>query len=155
MRFSKKHILTSLRTALSQGTTPRKLALTCALGIIVGIFPVWGTTTWICLGLAILFRLNMVIMQLINFLFFPIQLLLIIPFIKVGVWIFNLKPFPYNSTELIAMLQTDYFIVLKELSLSLAVGIGVWAVLAAPLFFIIFYVSYMVFSRWDRAPNSN
>ncbi len=94
-------------------------------------------------------------MQLINFLFFPIQLLLIIPFIKVGVFIFNLKPFPYSSTELVAKLQTDYFTVLKEISLSLAVGIGVWAVIALPLFSIIFYASYLVFNNWNKSPNSN
>jgi uncharacterized protein (DUF2062 family) len=148
MKFSRKYILNALRTALRQGTTPRKLAITCALGVVIGIFPVWGTTTWICLGLSILFRLNVVIIQLVNYLFFPIQLALILPFIKAGTYIFDLNPFPYSQEELIVLFKTDFWALMKEVGLSLASGIGIWMLIATPLFLVVFYSSYAVFNRW-------
>lgn len=150
MQFNRKHIVDSMQRVLSQGISPRKLALTCALGVVLGIFPVWGVSTWMCLGLAIMLRLNVIIIQLVNYLFFPLQLALILPFIKFGTWIFDLKPFPYDSAELMTMFQADFLLVLKEAGLSLTVGIGIWAVLAIPLFFIIFFLGHFVFSRWNR-----
>ena len=152
MRFSRKYILSTLSKTLRQGTSPRKLALTCALGIVIAIFPVWGITTWICLGVALALRLNVVILQLVNYIFFPLQLMLILPFIKAGTWIFGLKPFPYEASELITMLQADYFSVLREIGLSVAVGISIWALIAVPLFLILFFIGNYAFSRWSRVP---
>jgi uncharacterized protein (DUF2062 family) len=148
MKFSRRHVMNTMAKALSQGTTPRKLAITCALGIVIGIFPVWGITTWICLGLAIIFRLNVVVIQLINYLFFPIQLALILPFINTGIWLFDLPPFPYDSDQLLEMFRTDFTLILKETGLALGAGITVWAVVAVPLFFLLFYFSFLAFTKW-------
>jgi uncharacterized protein (DUF2062 family) len=43
-----------------------------SLGVIIGMFPVQGTTTIICTLVSILFRLNLVVLQLANYLSFPI-----------------------------------------------------------------------------------
>ena len=58
MKFSPKQAKKILYNALRQGLTPHKLAMTCALGVVVGIFPVFGTTTILCFAVAIAFRLN-------------------------------------------------------------------------------------------------
>lgn len=62
MKFTREKITNLLVKALSQGMTPRTLAVTCSLGVVLGIFPLFGTTTLICLGVAILFRLNIPIL---------------------------------------------------------------------------------------------
>ena len=155
MRFSKRHIISTISQALQRGTSPRKLAFTFALGVVVGIFPVWGISTWVCFGLAILFRINVVILQLVNYLVFPLQLTLIVPFIKIGTWIFSLKPFPYEPEELLDMFRADFLLVLKETGLSIMVGIGVWSVVAVPLFLTIFYITYLIFSQCNKSPNTN
>jgi len=155
MKFSRKHISNTIMQALRQGTTPRKLAITCALGVVIGIFPVWGTTTWICLGLSVAFRLNVVVIQLVNYLFFPIQLLLIIPFIKAGTYLFGLDSFSYTADQLIDLLKNNFWMALKETGLALASGVGIWALVAVPLFFIIFWLCFILFTKWNTHPTGN
>ena len=65
---------------LKQGVTPRAIAASMATGAVIGIFPVLGTTTATCLAVALLLRLNLVTIQILNWLVYPLQVLLIIPF---------------------------------------------------------------------------
>src|SRR4029077_19367671 len=44
---------------LAQGVTPEKMALSLALGVALGVFPVLGTTTALCALVALLWRLNL------------------------------------------------------------------------------------------------
>jgi uncharacterized protein (DUF2062 family) len=155
MRFNRKYILNVLSDALRRGTTPRQLALTCALGIVISIFPFIGVTTWICLGLALVLRLNIAIIQLVNYLFFPIQLLLMIPFINMGTFLFSLNPFPYTQEQLINLFKTDFWRLASEAGISVGSGIAVWGLVAIPLFFLVFYTTFIVFSKWRRPANAN
>jgi uncharacterized protein (DUF2062 family) len=148
MRFNRKYIANVLSEALHKGTTPRQLALTCALGIVISIFPFIGVTTWICLGLALLLRLNIAIIQLVNYLFFPLQLLLMLPFINMGTFIFSLNPFPYTQAQLINLFKTDFWRLASEAGVSVGSGIAVWALVAIPLFFLVFYTALVIFSKW-------
>ncbi|MBA4058115.1 MAG: DUF2062 domain-containing protein [Marivirga sp.] len=148
MKFSRKHFTNVVIQALSQGITPRKLALTCSLGVVIGIFPIFGTTTLLCLGLALLFRLNIPLIQLVNYLVAPLQLILVLPFIKLGTYVFQLTPFPYSSDQLMSMFRNDFWLLLKETGLALTIGIGVWIGISIPLFFLLFYVGFWIFSQW-------
>jgi uncharacterized protein (DUF2062 family) len=154
MRFNRKYIANVLSEALHKGTTPRQLALTCALGIVISIFPFIGVTTWVCLGLALLLRLNIAIIQLVNYLFFPLQLLLMLPFINLGTFLFSLNPFPYTQAQLINLFKTDFWRLASEAGVSVGSGIAVWALVAIPLFFLVFYTSFVIFSKW-RPINAN
>ena len=73
-----KYLIAPLRALLQQGLSPRLLALSLAVGLIVGIFPVLGTTTVLCTLVAAVFRLNQIAVQTAHFLMTPVQLLLII-----------------------------------------------------------------------------
>lgn len=148
MKFSRKHFSNVIIQALSQGITPRKLALTCSLGVVIGIFPLFGTTTLLCLAIAMIFRLNIPLIQLVNYIVAPLQLLLILPFIKVGTYVFQLDPFPYSSDQLIAMFRNDFWLLLKETGMALAIGAGVWFVVSIPLSFLLFFTGFWLFSRW-------
>jgi uncharacterized protein (DUF2062 family) len=152
MKYNREYIRNTFYDALSQGLTPHKLAFTCAAGVIIGIFPVFGTTTILCFIIAITLRLNIPVIQLVNYLVAPLQLLLIIPFIKVGTILFRLNPFPYNSDQLIIMFRNDFLQLLKEVGLSLLLGIGVWATFSVPLFFVLYYLFFVLFRRWGRLP---
>ena len=138
--------------ALRQGLTPHKLSMTCAMGVVIGIFPVFGTTTILCFGIAIAFRLNIPLIQLVNYLVAPLQLIFIIPFIKMGTILFRLNPFPYNMDQLVQLYREDFFLLLKEAGVALALGVGVWATFSIPLFFVLYYVFFLVFSRWPKFP---
>ena len=74
---------------LRQGITPEKIALTIALGLALGVAPVIGSTTLLCTGAAIALRLNLPAIQLVNGIVYPLQLILIIPFLRAGAWLFG------------------------------------------------------------------
>ncbi len=72
---------------LSQGISPRRLALTLALGFAVGCIPLVGIPTVLCAGLALALRLNLPVIQAANYAAMPLQLALILPFVRLGGWI--------------------------------------------------------------------
>jgi uncharacterized protein (DUF2062 family) len=126
--------------------------MTCAMGVVIGIFPVFGTTTILCFAIGIAFRLNIPVIQLVNYLVTPLQLLFIIPFVKVGTILFRLNPFPYTIDQLTQLYRDDFFFLLKETGLAIALGIGVWATFSVPLFFVLYYLFFLLFSRWPKFP---
>ena len=88
---------------LRQGITPEKIALSLAIGICVGVFPIIGTTTALCALAAIVFRLNLPAIQLVNYLVYPLQLALIVPFIRLGEAVFRA---PHVALSLTIMLES-------------------------------------------------
>jgi uncharacterized protein (DUF2062 family) len=152
MKFSPQYIKTVFYNAFRQGLTPHKLAMTCALGVVIGLFPVFGTTTLLCFGIAIAFRLNIPVIQLVNYLVAPLQILFIIPFIKIGTILFHLNPFPYDADQLMVLFKNDFFLLVKEVGLALLLGVGVWASFSVPLFFVLYYLFFLLFSRWLKLP---
>jgi uncharacterized protein (DUF2062 family) len=85
-------VVKRLQAIMSCGLTPQKLALTLCLGIAFGIIPlVWGTSL-ICIIIAQVFRLNHVALQSVNYLLWPVHLALLMPFFKLGTWLFPWGP---------------------------------------------------------------
>ena len=74
---------------LRQGMSPQRLALTIALGFAVGCIPVIGIPTVVCAALAMALRLNLPAIQAANYAAMPLQLMLIVPFLRLGAWLFG------------------------------------------------------------------
>jgi uncharacterized protein (DUF2062 family) len=77
---------------LLQGLSPRRLALTLALGFAIGCIPVLGIPTLVCAALALALRLNLPAIQAANYAVMPLQLLLIVPFVRLGGWLVATGP---------------------------------------------------------------
>ena len=92
---------------LKQGITPEKIALSLTLGIVLGIIPVLGSTTLLCTLAALLFRLNLPAIQIVNFVIYPIQLAFLLPFYRAGEWLFNAEHLPISVQEIVAMIDKD------------------------------------------------
>jgi len=65
---------------LQKGISPRRLALTLALGFAIGCIPV--------VGIPMALRLNQPAIQAANYVAMPLQLILIVPFVRMGGWLF-------------------------------------------------------------------
>jgi len=74
--FWRRRLLEPLRRQLVQGVTPRKLAATLAVGTVCSLFPFLGFTSLLNLGVGVALRRN----QLLG----PLQLLLILPYVRAG-----------------------------------------------------------------------
>ena len=123
---------------LSQGITPQKIALSIAIGAIVGVFPVLGTTTVLCTLAAAALRLNLVAIHTVHYAMTPVQVLLIIPFVRVGEHLLGVPPQPLSVAEgmdLIAQGALHAVIVLWDAIVHAVIG---WLAIG-PLAIALFY----------------
>ena len=67
--------------------TPEQAALLLAVGLVLGVFPMAGIPTLLCLLAAFGLRLNAGALQVINNLTSPLQLALLLPLERAGAWL--------------------------------------------------------------------
>jgi uncharacterized protein (DUF2062 family) len=113
------------------GASPEKLAWSIAAGLIIGINPILGSTTVLCLAVAVLFRLNVAASQIGNHLVYPLELLLVIPFIHVASMIFHTAPMPLSANELLHAAREHPLVLGRQLWLWEWHALLLWAVIAA------------------------
>jgi uncharacterized protein (DUF2062 family) len=131
--FWQRRFIGPIVAQLRQGITPEKIALTIALGMVLGIFPILGSTTLLC-GLAALWlRLNQPVIQLVNYFAYPLQLALIIPLYRAGEMLFRQTPVPLSIPFLFERFQADFGQFLRDFGMIALQGIVVWCLLAPVL----------------------
>lgn len=129
-----------LSAQLKQGITPEKIALTIALGIALGIFPILGACTVLCAITGIVLRLNQPIIQAVNYFAYPAQLLLLIPFYRAGEDLFHQPHVPILSvTEMLSRFQAGPLQFLRDYGMAGLYGITVWCLLAPVLVVAIYF----------------
>ena len=92
-----RRICLSAMEWLAQGITPRRLALTFALGFAIGCLPVIGLPTLLCTALAFALKLKLPAIQTANYAAFPLQLALAVPFARLGARLLQLSPWTAGS----------------------------------------------------------
>jgi uncharacterized protein (DUF2062 family) len=92
---------------LRQGLTPEGIALALAFGLAAGVFPLLGTTTLLGVAIAAVLRLNQPALQLANWLAYPLQLVLIQPFVRLGEWLAGVPPTPFSVAEVARSVAAD------------------------------------------------
>ena len=115
---------------LRQGITPFRLALTLALGFAIGCIPVIGIPTVLCAGLALSFGLNLPAIQAANYAAMPFQILLILPFIRLGQWMFAWGP--HQAMTLGALLQNPPTHFAAQMGELAGQAVLAWMLVAGP-----------------------
>jgi uncharacterized protein (DUF2062 family) len=116
---------------LRMGASPEKLAWSIAVGLLIGINPLLGSTTILCLVLALLFHLNVAASQLGNHIVYPLQLILVIPFIRVASRVFHTAPMPLSANQLLHAARERPLSLIRQLWLWEWHAFLLWAILAA------------------------
>ena len=98
--FLRCRILRPLLRLLRGGVTPRRLAWSLALGIVIGINPSVGVTTLVVVMLAWTLGLNQVASQIGAHAVAPLHLLLFVPFIELGVYLFHTRRLPMSRQQI-------------------------------------------------------
>lgn len=80
-----------LNQLLRQGMGPRQLAWSLAGAILLGIFPIVGTCNLLVALVALRFKLNLALMVFVSYLVYPVQMLLFVPFVHLGEYVFNAR----------------------------------------------------------------
>jgi len=129
-RLSRRVILPVL-VLLRMGASPRRLAWSIAVGFVIGVNPLLGSTTILCLAVAMLFRLNVAASQLGNHIVYPLQLLMFVPFLRLGSIVFGTPPMPLAPTALMEAARSHPVSLVREIWRWEWHAFAVWAALSA------------------------
>ena len=153
VRFAKdrlKKVSEPVLRLLGQGASPKRLAASFALGTVIGLFPVVGVTTAACAAAALLFRLNLPVIQLANYLVYPLQLALLIPFAHLGAALFQAPPPPLSTDELARLFSEDVLGTMAAFSTVIAHAVVAWMAAVIPVFAGTYLALSFVFGRIAR-----
>lgn len=128
--FFKRNVADPVRALLWEGITPERIARSLAVGFAVGCAPVLGSGTILCTLAAVAFRLNLPAIQAANWLSYPVQLALLIPFFRAGEFLFGADPISLSPAELVAMFRADFWGSIAALGSTTWHAVVVWAFVA-------------------------
>ncbi len=117
---------------LKQGASPEDLATSVATGAAIGVLPLLGSTTVLCALAGKVFRLNHVALQLTNYLLYPAQIALLVPFVRLGEWIYRAEAMPLDPSTVITEFSAGPGAFLAKFAWAGVHGVSAWA-LTAPL----------------------
>jgi uncharacterized protein (DUF2062 family) len=126
-----RRIALPILALLRMGASPEKLAWSVAVGFVIGINPILGSTTLLCLTVALVFRLNVAASQVGNHIVYPLELLLVIPFMRLGSLVFRTEPIPLSPKSLLASARSNPIALTRELWRWEWHAFIVWACIAA------------------------
>ena len=130
--FSYRRLVRPILRLLRQGVTSEKIALSLALGAVLGVFPVLGSTTALCTLAAITLQLNLPAIQLVNLFVYPLQIALLIPFFRLGERLFHSPHLPLLVPQIYAMIHADMGNAIRSLWTTTWHAILVWSLVAPP-----------------------
>lgn len=152
VEYYKSKFVNPLLSYLRKGMEPKQLSLTIVLGFSFGIIPLLGVNTLICILLAIVLRLNLVVIQMVNYAVFPLQLILLIPFFQLGDVLWGISTDQQVLDSLNEILKTNWYITLKNLWMAHLRAISVWFLIMLPLSVVLYWILRKSFIRLKPLP---
>jgi uncharacterized protein (DUF2062 family) len=146
LRIAQEKVLEYLQCGLA----PRQLAFTLALGFAIGCIPLLGVTTAICALLALILRLNMPAIQTANFVAMPLQVVLLIPFLRLGQWLFRGQSIAFNPKVLAVQIEAAPWHVLAQMSGLFGHALLAWLLTAGPALLLMTLLLTPVMHRVSR-----
>ncbi|MCC5848120.1 MAG: DUF2062 domain-containing protein [Verrucomicrobia bacterium] len=126
--------------ALRQGWSRDGVARASAWGVAVGVFPIYGVTTAALGVIGVVAHLNHAVLQAFNYLVSPLKFLLIIPYIRLGEFLFREEnPFRLSIPEFTERFQAAPWETLSRFSMTFVHAIAAWAV-TFPVWMVFVYL---------------
>lgn len=125
-------VLIPFRLVPKDGLSPEKLAFSITIGLLAGLFPVFGATTLLSLLLTFIFRQNLMVVQSVQWIMGVFQVLMIIPFMRMGVWLLNQPEIQINIEQIKMAFQPGLLQGIKTMGVFHLFGIVGWIVISLP-----------------------
>lgn len=145
-----RRVLVPLVQQLQEGINLKKLALSIAIGFVIGIFPIMGTTTMLCLLAGLLLRLNQPAIQLVNYLVYPLQVPLILFFVRLGERMFAAEPLAFSISGLLEQSRHNPWGFFRQFGVAGFHGIMGWIVLASLIAWLVYRMVISLLSTLSR-----
>ncbi|MBM4212885.1 MAG: DUF2062 domain-containing protein [Gammaproteobacteria bacterium] len=143
----RRYLVDPILALLQQGLAPRQLALCLALGAGIGMFPVLGVSTPVLTLLALWLRLNLAAIQLVSWLIGPLQLAMIIPFMRFGEWLVGADAQPLTieaGMQIIAQGVLQAIVTLWDAIVHASIG---WMLIGPAAIYVLYRLLIPVLER--------
>jgi len=128
--FLRRRMVDPVLVLLKEGLTPETLALSLALGATLGLFPVIGATTFLCVATGLALRLSHPALQLANYAVYPLQVPLVLGFVRLGERFVGASPMPLSVERLLFFFREDPLAFLARFGRTGLHGILGWLTVA-------------------------
>ena len=99
--FWQRRVRGPLLALFTQGITPDKVALTLGVGGVCSLFPFLGFTSLLNLGVGLWLRLNQPLLQTLNQVLGPVQLVMILGYVRLGEWLWRAQDERFTIGEML------------------------------------------------------
>ncbi|MES2923250.1 MAG: DUF2062 domain-containing protein [Verrucomicrobiota bacterium] len=126
----RRRLVAPVLAQLRQGISMERISWTIALGIVLGMFPVVGTTSMLCALVAWALKLNQPVMHAFNWLVYPLHLASILLFIRLGERLHGVPPLSFSLTQMMAAFRADPLQFGRDFGLAAWHGVSAWLLIA-------------------------
>lgn len=136
---------------LRQGATPEAVSAAVCVAFALAIIPIIGATTVLCLLAGRLFRLNHIVMQVVNHVSYPLQLLLLVPFVRLGEALTGAGPVALSPTALIEEFNRSFAGFVAKFWTAYLHGLLGWVLVVPPACWLLHLLLRRLFRRFSPA----
>jgi uncharacterized protein (DUF2062 family) len=149
----KQKVSDPLLALLTRGLSPQDLSLAVVVSLGLGINPIIGSTSLLCLVAGRLFRLNHLVMQTVNYLAYPLQFLLLVPFVRLGEMVMGAEALPLSPSLLIEEFQRSFWGFVAKFGMAYVHGLLGWVLVVPVTCFGLYFLFTRLFRRPSTAPS--
>jgi uncharacterized protein (DUF2062 family) len=153
--FWRERVIGLILAQFIQGFTPRKITLTIALGLNLGLFPILGATTALCAIAGFCLKLNQPVIQLVNYLASPLQLAMILVFVRSGEWLVRAPRVSFSIPELFRKFHESPAKFFREFGLTGLHGIIAWLIIAPFLTALVYFLLLPLIKKLANVKRQN
>ena len=139
---------------LRQGATPESVSAAVVVSFAIAINPIIGTTTLGCLLAGRVFRLNHVVMQVVNHVSYPLQILLIVPFVRLGETVTGSRHIHLTPKAIIDELNRSFPDFVEKFWMAYVHGLIGWVITVPLLCWLLHFVLRATFRKVLPKPSA-
>jgi hypothetical protein len=134
-------VIRPIANQLKQGTSPEKLSWSISLGVTLGIFPIMGSTSLVCFIAGYFLKLNQPVLHLFKTFTYPLQLALILVYIRLGQMLNGVPLIKFSIPQLLTRFKDDPAQFARDFGMAALHGIEAWAISALVLIPLIYVIA--------------
>ncbi len=137
-------ILIPFKVIPKEGLSNEKIAMSLTIGVVSGFFPVVGGTTAIGFALLMIMKQNIAVVQAVNWIMAPLQLVTVIPFMRLGSSVFMKDHVSITIRQIVHAFEPGFWSGLKTVGMLHFYGVLAWTIIALPAGFLVYFLVIML-----------
>ena len=151
--FWQRRVRIPLLALFTQGITPDRVALTLGVGGVCSLFPFLGFTSLLNLGVGLWLRLNQPLLHTLNQVLGPVQLTMILGYVRLGEWLWQAQGDRFTIGEMLRVFRTASLSgFLQRFGWAGVHAFTAWALTSPLLLALVYYLTRPALRRLASKP---